>query len=207
MRHAFPFPLPAAALDEFRHPADWHGLHRVLRHEREVLVGNGYVAVRCTKGAWIDSDFPPASAEVLGRFGKLPWARFGKLTGTWRDLDAQRGRIFHHGRLGLWLKGRLAPTPVWRINERLVRLSILQLVAMLPRVELFTGMQDLSEPVFFRFSGGQGIIALDKKLTIASAELFPPARDMWTGERLPERRGPKPSFALPGWPPVDLSET
>jgi hypothetical protein len=206
MKHAFPYPLPALALDEFRHPEEWHGLHRIVRHEDEVLTGNGYVAVRCRKGAWLPQDFPHASAEVLGRFGKLPWGRFGKLPDVWRDLDAQRGRIFHHGRIELWHKGRLAPTPVWRVNDRLARLSLLQLVTMLPRVEIFTGAQDREDPLFFRFSGGVGILALDRKLTLASADLFPPARDLWSGERLPERRVPRPSFALPNWPPVDLSE-
>jgi hypothetical protein len=207
MKNAHPYPLPIYVLEDFRHPAEWHGLHLARRHGGETLAGNGYMALRVRKGAWIDSDFPPASAEFLSRFGKLPWTEFDRLPDSWRPLDSQRGRIFDRGLLGLWLKEKIAPTPVWQVGTHArVRLSMLQRMAMLPRAEIYTGHADKSWPAFFRFSGGVGIIAHDPRLTMHSGVLFPPARDHWSGDILPERRGPRPSFALPNWPPADTSD-
>lgn len=212
MRNAHPYPLPAHAIDDYRHPADWHGLHHARRHGGEILAGNGYIAIRARKGAWLDEEFQPATAEFLSRFGKLPWACFEALADCWRPLDSQRGRIFERGQLGLWIESRqgirLSPTPVWLVNRGRFRLSLIQRVAMLPRAEVFTGHADPSAPLFFRFSGGIGMIAHDRRLDSHSAELFPPARDLWSGEILPTPRRPKPSFVMPGkpWPPPDLSE-
>jgi hypothetical protein len=204
MKNAHPFPLPAAALDEFRHPAEWHGLHRAVQHGGEVLAGNGYVAIRCRRGAWLDSDFPAASAEFLSRFGKLPWKRFETLRDDWRLMDTQRGRIFAHGRHGQWLNGRMAPSPVWALNEQLVRLSLIQLVATLPRCEVYVAHCDRQDPVFFRFSGGIGLIAADRRLTLASGSLFAPRRDCITDKRMtPSKPTAYGSTKFANWPPAE----
>lgn len=208
MNRRFPYPMPLHALDEFRHPADWHGLHHARRHEDEVLAGNGYVAIRVRKGMWLESDHESASAEFLGRWGKLPWSRFDKLQDEWRGFDSVTLKLFAKGQIGFWLRDTPAPTPIWRVNETLlVRLSLLQLVSRLPRCECFTGPQSVGENLYFRFSGGIGIIPPDRRLTLASGEIFPAARDMWSGERYQRR----PQFQgveshLKDWPPVDTSD-
>lgn len=208
MRHAYPYPLPEHALADFCHPADWHLLHKPRRWDRCLVAANGYLAIKANRGAWIEEEFPPASAEFIGRIGKLPWDRF-PCGDEWRALDNQRGVVFRYARCGLWLNGKLGPSPVWAVNEIRVRLSLLQQVAMLPRCEVFTGRQDMHDPLFFRFSGGTGMIARDPKLTLHSFELFGPERDCFTGERVKQRTTPRPTFSQPGrnWPPVDTSES
>lgn len=207
MNHAYPYPLPEHALADFCHPQDWHLLHKPRRWDGCLVAANGYLAIKANRGAWIEEEFPLATAEFIGRIGKLPWARF-PMDDTWRPLDNQRGVVFRYARHGLWLHGRLAPSPVWAVNEVRVRLSLLQQVAMLPRCEVFTGKQDIEDPLWFRFSGGMGIIARDPNLTMHSFELFGPERDLWSGERVKRSYSPRPTFAQPGrnWPPVDTSE-
>lgn len=199
-----------AALDEFRHPADWHGLHHARRHDGEVLAGNGYVAIRVRRGMWLDSDHQAASAEFLGRWGKLPWKRFAEIVTRedWRAFDSATLRLFSKGQIGFWLKDKPAPTPIWRVNETLlVRLSLLQLVSRLPRCECYTGPQSGGEHLYFRFAGGEGIIAADARLTISSGELFGAEKDLWTGSRLPQRGRPiGVESHLKDWPPVDTSD-
>lgn len=212
MRRNFPYPIPATALDEFRHPAAGHVLNPAVRYAGDILAGNGYVAVRARRGRWIDEEYPPASSEYLARFEKLPWNRFQSLQDDWRLLDDQSGRIFGRGQIGFWLEVKTGWTvnasPVWRVNDSvLVRLSLLQLLARLPRCEAYTGAQDCEEPLFFRFSGGIGIVARDKRLTLSSGNLFPPARDCFTGARMRKKTVPKYLPPInPNWPPADMSE-
>lgn len=209
MRTAFSFPLPVLALDEFRHPAEGHLFHRAVRHGGEVLAGNGYVALRARKGNWLDEDFPVASAEFLGRFGKLPWARFEKLQDAWEALDRQRGRIFESARIGQWLDGKVAPAPVWEVNGKIrVRLSHLQVVAMLPRAEVYVGHADRTDPLFVRFTGGLAMIAPDRRLERHTGMLFAPRRCCLTQEVMERETRPRPRLVQPGvnWPPADMTE-
>jgi hypothetical protein len=208
-RNAFPFPLPAMALDEFRHPAEWHLFHRACRHGGEVLAGNGYLALRAMKGNWLDDEFPAASAEFLSRFGKLPWDRFKGLPDAWEALDRQRGRIFERARHGQWLDGKAAPSPVWEINGKVrVRLSHLQVVAMLPRAEVYVGHADKTDPLFVKFSGGLAMIAADARLERHTGVLFAPRTCCLTKETLRREDRPRPRLVQPGvvWPPVDTTE-
>lgn len=210
MTTAYPYPLPAYALTEFCHPGEWHLFHHPRRHDREILAGNGYIALRCHRGAWLDSEYQPASAEFLSRWGKLPWSRWDELSkaNTWGRLDDQRGRIFQTARIGVWLHERPNASPVWSVNEVLVRLSMLQAVATLPRVEIYTGRLFDSDPLWFRFSGGCGALARDKRLTFARTKIFEPRRSVLDGQRMDGPRGIV-RFTQPGvnWPPADLSET
>lgn len=209
---SYPYPLPEYALSDFCHPATGHPLGSALRHEGEILAGNGYVALRATRGHWIHEEFPIAPADYLERFGALPWER--PLVGPWRLLSDAGPVMWRRGQIGFWhgpngqseRPWRPAPNPIWRVGDAVVRLSLLQLVARLPRVEVYTGAQDNLEPLFFRFSGGRGMIAHDPRLSNWSYHLFAPQTDCLTGERVAPATGPKPSWPLPGWPPVDKSE-
>ena len=205
----FGFPLPAYALDEFCHPADWSAFHKPRRVAGEVLVGNGYVALRVSKGAFLDTDYAPATAEFLSRFGKLPWLRAEKLATAdgWRGLDGWHAALGHRGSMGMWLGDKLCPSPVWRVGTALVRLSVLQVVARLPRAEVFFEA-DPGKPLFVRFSGGTGIVAADPRLTLANFEIWQPRADPLTGELRhcrPSSPGPRPP--LRNWPPADMTET
>ena len=208
MRKSYPYPLPADALAEFLPPSAWHVLGRACRHEGEILAGNGYVALRAARGAWLDHEFPEAGGEFVARFGKLPWGRWpaGK-DEEWRLMAERGAELATTGEVGLWLKGKLAPSPVWLVNDKRVRLSLLQLVARLPRAEVFTGRQDADDPVWVRFSGGRVALAMDKRLTMFSREIFQPYRDGWTGERV-ERPGKFLGVKshLKDWPPADFSD-
>lgn len=212
MTRSFPYPLPPEALAEFCHPAEWHAFHRPRWHAGEVLAGNGYLVIRASRGRWLESDFLPASAEFLGRVGKLPWGRWDEIVkrDTWRALEDERGRIFARKRIGVWAdKGGIGASPVWMVGEIPVRLSALQLVAMLPRCEVFTGPVGPEDPLWFRFSGGIGAIARDRKLTPGfSAALFVPRVDTLDGTLIhsrPTRTAPH-RYTLPGWPPPEPAD-
>jgi hypothetical protein len=215
MKNHFPYPIPAEALQEFCHPAEWHAFHLARRFDREILAGNGYLAIRCQRGRWIDSEFPAASAEFLSRWGKLPWSRWEVLAqgDHWRRLEDASGRIFAKSAIGFWLGTVPAPSPVWVVGDaRRVRLSALQLIARLPRCEVFTGPVDADSPLWFRFSGGRGAVAMDKRLEGCgvSGRLFQPVVDQLSGE-LKYCRPSRPALRLvnpaSNWPPADLSET
>lgn len=211
-RHSFRYPLPQAALAEFVHPAPWHRFARYWRHDGEILAANGYVAIRAHRGAWLDREIPAASAEFLGRFGKLPWTHWEQVAGkrTWEKLDDESLRIWGHPRLGLWLNEKVAPSPVVCVNEVRVRLSVLQLVAMLPRAEVWAGPLDREHPLWFRFSGGRGCIARDAMLTARPImHLFAPRHDVFDGTRLDKAdpgRARGLDFSMKDWPPVEPHE-
>lgn len=208
MKDVWPYPLPQAALAEFCHPGAWHVFSAPVRGEAEILAGNGYVALRAHRGAWLDREIPAASEEFLKRFGKIPWCRFEAIKDElWKPLGDLRGRLESHGRIDPWLKGWPAPSPVWRVDEFRVRLAWLQLIARLPRCEVATGRATDSCPLFFRFSGGRGAVLPDSRMGTPAYTIFAPARDVLSGERV-QARGPTLRLVQPGvnWPPVDSSE-
>lgn len=198
------YPLPEFALVDFCHPAAGHVFARACRHDGEILAGNGYVALRAARGWWVYDEFPPAGEEFLARFEALPWGRAPG--GPWRALDDARGALYRRGALRLWDGARVAPSPVWRVGDCVVRLSALQLVARLPRAEIHTGLADRDDPLFFRFSGGRGIIARDPLLVLWDYHLWEPSHDCLSGERIPADNTPRPNFALPGWPPPECAD-
>lgn len=212
MKKGFPFPLPESALAEFCHPAETSGLSVPMRMGNEIVAANGYMAIRCRRGAWIDAEFPEAWTDFSARVEKLPWARFETITKSdaWDALDLLRGALGRHGPLAVWNGGKIHACPIWRVRDALVRLSMLQLVARLPRAEVFTGPPaNADDGMFFRFSGGIGIVARDARLTHGTYEVFQPRADVLNAGTMMERsRMPAPTFALPGnpWPPVDMTE-
>lgn len=205
MRQSYPYPIPADALLAFCRPdRAMHPLAKPCRGDGEVMAANGYVALRAHRGRWLDRDYAPAGAEFLERLGKIPWNRFLQVQDTdWRALDLVAAALWARGEIEPWLRGKMAPTPVWRVDEIPVRLSLLQLIARLPRCEVATGPATPDQPLFFRFTGGRGAIARDPRLEQTSFQIFAPARDAFDGERCSRPRGPKPSFSLPGWPPPE----
>lgn len=174
-KKGFPYPLQMGSLEAFCHPDDGHELGRPFWDAGEAVAASGYVAVRVDRGLWHESDFERLPARVAQRLGALPWGSLPwavKDAGNWRDLA--EANLFKFGAVGAWLKGKPAPTRVVRVNDlHLVRLSFLQLVARLPRVQVYMGV---SEMLLFRFSGGVGIVAKDARLTEAGFSVLTPAR-------------------------------
>lgn len=200
----FPYPLQIGVMEHFCRPSPGHLLAMPRWHLGNVLAATGWFAIRVTRGLWMrdGSDFPPADAPFLARFNRLPWDTFGKIIPRENDWQAlQDARLFRHGPLATWLDGRPSPSPVWRVAENhLVRLSHLQLIGRLPRCQVFTGSMDRDAPLFFRFSGGMGIIARDENLTSPSQCIFTPGRHH-DGALMARQLVPAPSLSLPNWPP------
>lgn len=209
MKDGWPYPLPQAALAEFCHPGAWHVFAAPARGDSEIMACNGYLALRAHRGAWLDREIPAASADFMERFGKIPWGRYVKIRDeAWRPLGELRAKLEFHGRIEPWLKGRPAPSPVWRVDEFRVRLAWLQLIARLPRCEVATGQATDDCPLFFRFSGGRGAILPDSRMGTPAFTIFEAGKDIFTGERQERRQGPGMRLEQPGvnWPPVDLTD-
>lgn len=211
MRKGFPYPLPVEALKEFCHPVEGHIMARPMRRGGEILAGNGYMAIIARRGNWIDAEFPEAAPEFLARLEKLRWGRLFEVMAkseAWDALDRLRGTLGRHGPLEVWNSGKIHACPIWRVRDSLVRLSMLQLVARLPRAEVYTGPQALPEDgMMFRFSGGCGIVARDARLTHGTFEIFQPVADVLNaGQTMERQRGGQVSFPLKNWPPVDMTD-
>lgn len=203
-RNAFPYPLRLDDLDEFTHPLTSHDLARPCPHDRDVFVGNTRIALRIHRGMWMASDFHEPAPEILQRFQKLPWHRFERMPDEWTPLSNCDRFLYRNAQIRMWDKdGRLSPSPIWRVNEiHLVRLSCLQLIGRLPRCEIFTGETERDDPIYFRFSGGIGLIPKERKLTLSSFEILRPNRCPLDGFRL--KNQPRPTFQQdPNWPPPE----
>lgn len=205
---SYPFPLPESALADFCSPLEGHALGKPFHHEGFIYAGNGYLAIRASKGRWIDDEFPDLEGEAKRRMMSLPWEQARMAAGEWRELDTVRGDLFRSGTIDLWLGDRPAPSPVWRVGKALVRLSHLQRMAMLPRAEVCPRATGPNLPLFFRFSGGLGIIPANKRLTIHSRELFPPQYCPLRGHEI--ERPTQQFLGLPStnrnWPPPEPTD-
>ncbi len=192
----FPYPLRIGALDAFCHPACGHPLCAPhvsgAGRESAVLAGNGYLAIRVSRGLWMDSDFDPPPPGFVRRMATLPWARVATLPPDgWRPMADIRGHLFRQAAISPWLNSRVAPSPVWVVAEtHRVRLHHLQLVSRLPRCEVWCGEAGRKEPLFFRFSSGAGVIAWDETLhdprraPSTAFSVFNPRRCPLSGQRL-----------------------
>jgi hypothetical protein len=209
---SYPYPIPTDAIEEFTVPVSGHPLSRPMVWEGETIAGNGYVCVRCHIGRWLAGEFPAAPSEFMARVNALPWGRFGNLpVDGWHDLGAVVVAARSRGQIAMRhpLTAKVQPSPVWHVGPVAARLSVLMAVAKLPRVEVAWD-HDRESPIWFRFSGGRGIIAADRSLaqTAAARSLFKPRVNQLTGAAEPAKQpAPKPSWGLPGWPPADLSES
>lgn len=204
----FPYPLTEECLRAFRHPRTGHCMHHPARLGRDIVAGNGYLAIRAQKGRWLDEEFPAIGAEFRRRLERLPWARCeaAATRPEWRALDDIRGTLRAAPQAALWLGDKPAPSPVWRVGGQfLIRLSHLLLIARLPRCEVFIAPQDRSAALLFRFSGGHGMVAPDSRLTIASREVFAPRVDCLDGHTtpdLPHKTTWRPT-QFSNWPPPE----
>lgn len=183
-KRPFGHPIPAAAVDHFLHPS--HPLFRqAYRHPAD---GNLYaaaiVALRIRPSYAIDpAEYPQAPAEFVERVGSLPWDRFAYAATqpkAWRCLDDHRGTIYADPLAPFWIavapgRARFHAGKTVRIcGAPIVPLALLQLLARLPRPEIYTGGCSLTGPVLFRFTGGEGIIPHLGLVEGAAFELIKP---------------------------------
>jgi len=168
-KRTFGHPVPADALAYFIHPDPRHLFHLPFRHPKDGnLYAGSAVALRLRPSRCIDpAEYPAPGEESLRRFMELPWARFPHAATqpqAWRCLDDHRGTIYAdpllpvHVRTTRGIQIDRATKNVRICGAPIVPLSVLQLLARLPRIELYTAGCTLTGPVLFRFSGGEGII-------------------------------------------------
>jgi hypothetical protein len=183
-KRPFMHPLPAEALDFFVHPYPHHLLHTPFRHPYDgTVIAGSAVAIRCRAGRGIDpAEYPAPDPEALRRIDALPWDRFTHAATqpqSWRCLDDHRGTIYGDAVLPVHYRNvngiqiDLHTKNVRLCGAPIVPLSVLQLLARLPRVELYTAGCTLTGPILFRFSGGEGIIP-HYGLTSAHFEMLKP---------------------------------
>jgi hypothetical protein len=162
-------PVPADALAFFVHPDHRHPFHLPFRHPEDGnLYAGSAVAIRLRPSRCIDpAEYPAPDPDVLARFTALPWDRFihaATQPKAWRCLDDYRGTIYGdpllpvHVRTTQGIQIDRVTKNVRICGAPIVPLSVLQLLARLPRIELYTAGCTLTGPVLFRFSGGEGII-------------------------------------------------
>jgi hypothetical protein len=178
MKAPFRFPLHAGDLEVFCHPHEGHAMSRTHMVDGDLVAANGHLAVRASRGLWLDADFEPAPADFLQRVAGLPWGSAPDHSSeAWRPLDDARGDIYRSATIGLYNnKGRISPSPVWMVaGQHPIRLSFLQQIARLPRCEVYTGALHNSQPAWFRFNGGTVIVPKTKRpFPTFSRQLFPP---------------------------------
>lgn len=214
----FLFPIRAGDIALFTHPDPEHLLHSTHFLDGDLTAGNGYIAIRAHRGLWAENDFPPASYDFRERLGNLPWHSIPPATSPeWRSLDDIRGDIYARAIIHPWTnKHRPTPSPVWRIGtHHRIRLSHLQLLARLPRAQVYAGTALREEPLYIRFNGGIALMPPNRRLETQSREIFPAQFDRLQGYRK-ERTAPLPwteqnkpdhrQSHLKDWPPIDTSE-
>lgn len=181
----FPYPIHAEDLLHFCHPDPSHPLGQVYYEDTHAICGNGYLALRSHRGLWLHTDFEYLPPEVDERFSKVPWGKMSLLAADeWRELHDVKHHLVRHAAINPWcipnpqhptLRYRLTPSPIWRVGYAApVRLSLLQLIARLPKCEVFVGDLLAGSPTFFRYAGGQGAVMPDPKLDLHSFRLFDP---------------------------------
>jgi hypothetical protein len=183
-KRPFGHPLQPDALAHFVHPFPGHCFHPAFRHPADgAVIAASAVALRLRGGRGIDpAEYPAPSDEALQRIDALPWVRFAYAATqpkAWRMLDDHRGTIYGDPPSPVFTltpdgpRIRLAGKNVRICGAPIVPLAVLQLVARLPRIEVYTGGTSLTGPVLFRFTGGEGIIP-HYGLTSAAFEMLKP---------------------------------
>lgn len=217
--HKFSFPITLSTIREFCHPDPSHDLHEPAMIAGTLHAGNSRIAIRSERGLWLPSDFPSTPPAVASRFAKLPWNGLPAASPEWVPLDLHRGDIFARGKIRPWTeKLTISPSPVWQVAQSsLIRLSHLQLLAMLPGAEIYAGPAALHAPIYVRFSGGGiSIVPRDPRLKDHSRSFLKPQfHPLKKSERIARSSTPSPSWGQPpppeppldNWPPIDTSET
>jgi len=190
-KRPFTHPLPADALDYFVHPYPHHVFHQAFRHPFDgSVIAASAVAIRCRAGRGIDpAEYPAPTDEALRRIDALPWDLFAHAAPqptAWRCLDDHRGTIYAdplrpiHYRNVNGIQIDLHTKNVRLCGDPIVPLGVLQLVARLPKPELYTAGCSLTGPILFRFAGGEGIIP-HYGLTTAAFEMLKPSASLLPG--------------------------
>lgn len=203
---SYPYPIPLEYLKDFCHPASGHELSAPYITGCNTIVGNGFVALKIARGAWLDSDLQEAPKHVIERFARLQWSLIDTFREKpdWISLDRFRPSMFSRGLIAPWMNDRPAPSPVWRVRDHLVRLTHLQMISPLPRVEVYHGRQNAGTPLMFRFSGGVGMIPVNSKLTIWSYAILQPTINPLSGSEMETATTAKPSYRqFKNWPPPE----
>lgn len=208
---SYPYPIPPDALDEFSSGVPGHVFEKPMEYDGETIAANGLVCIRCQIGRWLSGEHPQATGDFLKRIDKLNWGAFPALReDLWHDLELVRIHARGRGQIAMRhpTSGNVQSSPIWKLGPVPARLSVLQAVAKLPRVEV-QWMDDRDSAIYFRFSGGRGIIAADRSLagTTPARSMFQDRKHDYTGtmERSRKQTTPRRSYSLPGWPPADLS--
>jgi hypothetical protein len=178
-------------LREFVHRDAAHVFGRPVGHAGETLACDGHIALRVTRGHWMDSDWPEASAAYLARFPLDAWKVWPDPAGEhWREMDDERGRI------------AAARSGDVRIGKSfLASLEQARLLARLPRCEVWTAGGE-GEHLKFRFSGGTGIVGFLRSRHWKGAgvrlSILSPS---YHYDGTPKTRGGKVDLGLKNWPP------
>ena len=219
-RRSFAFPIGEDTMRHFVHPDSEHAFHEIYRDDKDQLVAaNGDVAIRVYRGYWIPAEWPAMPEANAVRLADLPWHLFAEAIADkngWQKLDDISGQIFRFGVDPVFVleqKWKLGDTIAVRVADGPdVPLSILQLIARLPRVEFYTEHLRRDSPVLFRFSTGFGILAPRKSSPEPKLRIFQPKRHHEDGSKMRRPTAPKPNFNKPpepepmleGWPPAEV---
>ena len=202
------FPLTAGDISLFSHPSPHSPLHAPHLINGLLYAGSGHLAIRAAPGQWHESDFTPPPEEFTIRITSLPWEHTPPQDGEWMPLDHIRGDLYSSAPIGIWTqKHTPAPSPLWHVGGmHTVRLSHLQLLARLPRSEVYLGRVPSRAPLYIRFNPGLALIPYNERLhqLPASRHIFRPRHNPLTGHRIEYRKDRKhldiPSH-LKNWPP------
>lgn len=211
---SFPYPVTLDNLREFTDPDEFSEIHHLGLRDGKIHAANGFLALRAWKAAAIFQEVPSISRKAAERLERLPWSALEialQDVGYWRDLDLVQGAIKRRGIIQPWTENAVrAPSPVWKIGGAFVLLSMLQLVARLPRASVYLKNTTATSPLFFKFSGGEGILApLRKRPERPGFELFKPQFNALTGDEvglrdLKPRTLPRSTKETrPNWPPPE----
>lgn len=184
-KRPFRHPVPAEALDYFCHPDPGH-LFALPAWGRDgkLYISNCHVALRFFNFTAAPGGGPMAAVDrLLKQRWHSPRHEDGK---AWRKLDDVTLDLFREGIFSMWQdrggKMLYRVDPAVRVNHGvLVPAASLQAVSRLPRAEIYT-TTDRSEPLAFRFNGGEGLIARlteaqEARRTDTVCHVFPLIRD------------------------------
>jgi len=207
MTRHFPHPLRFDTLLRFTHPQPEHHFSNPVMIDGDAHACNGWAALKCHRGLWAADDFPEPAAGVVDRFKAIPFQipePASLISSAWHELHTFEPMIFRHGIIAPFTRQhRMAATPAVQVDTILVPLSMLQLVARLPRCEFLT---PTASTLRIRFSGGLGVLAGLPSAT-AAFHIDPHHRDHEGRKLAPSTLGKLPNAPGYNWPPVDSTES
>ena len=196
----FSHPLRYETLLAFCHPRPDHHYAAPALIGRHACATNGFVALRAHSGLWAPDDFPEPPDGFAESCGAIPLHHFPPpATTTWYPLDSFRGKIYARAPIDPFTRTyRPANSPAVRVGTVPVLLSMLQLVARLPRCEFSIAVTAAPDVLFFRCSGALGLIAATSRDHAPAFTIDPILRHPDGTPRAVSTMGALP---LPNWPP------